>query len=116
VEAGAAAANLDIVLGLPGFDLDRGIGERASDLGEEAAREQGGALALDLGVQRRLEPEVEVGGGEGDAPFLSGKEDPGERLGGGAGGDSPGDGRELGDEIFPFGRELQDDECLLKLS
>ena len=60
-----------------------------------------------VGLEGRLQAEVEIGGGEGDAAVLGSEQDAGERLGGGAGGNGPGDDRELGDEIFAFGRELQ---------
>ena len=50
---------------------------------------------------------VEIGGGEGHAAVGGGEQDAGEGLGGGAGRYSSGDDRELGDEFFSFGRELQ---------
>ena len=44
-----------------------GVGERARDLGQQPARQQDRALGLDVGVERRLQAQVEVGGGEGHA-------------------------------------------------
>ena len=107
VEAGAAAADLDVVLGLARLDLDRRVGERARDLGQQPAGQQHRALGVDLGGERRLQAHVEIGGGERHPALGGGEEDAGEGLGGGARRYSPGDDRELGDEFFAFGRELQ---------
>jgi hypothetical protein len=113
VEAGAAAADLDVALGLARLDLDPGVGQRPRDLGEEPAREQDGAALLHLRLQRRLEAEVEIGRGQRHAPLARVEEDAGEGLRGGAGRYRPGDDRELRDEVFAFGRELQKIDAFL---
>ena len=73
------------------------------------------ALVGDVGGEGRLQAHVEVGGGERHAAVGGGEEDSGESLGGGAGRNGSGDDRELGDEFFAFGRELQVLRCLLEL-
>ena len=45
VEAGAAAADLDVALGLAQLDLDRRVAERAGELGEQPAGQQDRARA-----------------------------------------------------------------------
>ena len=53
VEAGAAAANLDVALRLAHLELDRVVAERAGELGEQAAGEQDRAGAVGLRLERR---------------------------------------------------------------
>ena len=53
------------MLGLAGLDLDRRVGKRAGDFGQQPARQQDRALGLDLGVERGFQAQVEIGGGEG---------------------------------------------------
>ena len=61
VEARAAAADLDVALGLAQLELDRLVAERAGELGEQAAGQQDRAGALGLGLERRLQAHLEVG-------------------------------------------------------
>ena len=56
VEAGAAAADLDVALGLAQLDLDRRVAERAGELGEEAAGEE------DRAARRRPRPPASSSG------------------------------------------------------
>jgi hypothetical protein len=107
VEAGAATADLDVVLGLAQLDLHARIGQRARHLGQQPTRQQHRALAGDISRERRLQAHVEVGGGECHAAVGGAEQDARKSLGGGAGRYSPGNDRELGDKFFAFGRELQ---------
>ena len=115
VEARAAAADLDVALGLARLDLHASsASERATSASSRPGRRTEpppSTSASSVGPQA----EVEVGGGERHRALAGLEEDAGERLGRGAGRDRPGDGRELGDEFFAFGRELQVIECLLEL-
>ncbi len=72
MEAGATGADLDILLGLARLDFDPLVGQRACDFGQQAARQQDRALALDLGLEVRPQAEVEVGGGKRE-PLLAGR-------------------------------------------
>ena len=106
VEAGAAAADLHVRS--DSRDSISTVGS-ASDRATSASSRPGSSTdpGDHVGGEGRLEPEVEVGGGKRHAALGGGEEDTGERLGRGAGRDGPGDDRELGDQVFAFGRELQ---------
>ena len=70
VEARAAAADLDVALGLAQLDLDLLVAERARELGEQAAGQQDRAGAVGLGLERRPQAHLEVGGREADRAVL----------------------------------------------
>ena len=108
VEAGAAAADLDVPLGLPRLDLHAsgrpasGRPRRRGGRGGGPRRRSSTSASSVVSSPRSRSVAARV-----TPPVAGIEEDAGERLGGGAGGNSPGDDRELGDEIFAFGRELQ---------
>ena len=103
VEARAAAADLDVALGLAQLDLDRLVAERAGELGKKAAGEEDGPGAVGLGLERRSAGPSPDRSREGDrAGVIDGDQDPGERLGRRAGGDSAGDDGEFRDKLVLF--------------
>ena len=95
VEAGAAAADLDVALRLAQLELYVVVAERASELGEQAAGKEDRSVTVGLGVERGLQAHLEVGGARVTLPPSLAEKDAGERLGGGARRDSSADDSSL---------------------
>ena len=62
-------------------------GQEPRQVDEKLARDDDGAVTLDLRGKRRAERELHVGGGELEQPFAGVQEHAGENLDGAAGGD-----------------------------
>ena len=77
--------------------LDRhlGIGEQPDQLDQKPARDDNGALCLDLGLQRRAQRQLHVGRGERQLPAFRAQQDAAENLDGCARRDPTGDDPEL---------------------
>ena len=108
VQARAVRAGDDLHRALLGPVLDRDValGEQARELDERLARDDDGAVAFDLGVERRPQRQLHVGGGEGQHVAVGAEKDPGEHLDGAAGRDGTGDDAELGDELVAGDADL----------
>src|SRR5262249_33445718 len=107
VETRAAAANLDVALGLTQLDLDPVLGKRAYEIGQEPAGEEDGARSLDGRVELGAKADLSIGGAEGDGALRGGQQDSRQRLGRAAGRDRAGDGGELRGELLPLSDQLQ---------
>ena len=103
----AAAVDLDVVLGLARLDLHLASpSERATSASSRPGRRAVPSSSTSASSVVS-QAEVEIGGGERQLAPAGGEENAREGLGGGAGGYGSRDDRELGDEFFTFGRELQ---------
>ena len=83
-------------------------GQRADDVDQQARRQDDGALADDLALERDAEPDLHVGGAQLD-PVARGLDlHAGQRLHGAAGGGRAGDGLKLVEERVAPGGELHE--------
>ena len=95
MKARVAGHDLDVLLG--GAELERhgGCGQRADDVEQQPGREDDGALAGDLGLERNAEADVHVGGTQLASVLLGGELDAGQRLDRAAGRGDSADGLQL---------------------
>ena len=80
--------------------------QRADDVDEQARRQDDGALADDLALERDAQADLHVGGAQLDAAARRLELHAGQRLHGAAGGGRAGDGLQLGEERVAPGGEL----------
>ena len=104
--------DLDVLLGGAQLERDLVAGQRADDVDEQPRRQDDGALADDLALERDAQADLHVGGAQLDRAALGEELDAGERLDGAAGGGGAGDGLQLGEERVAPGRELHAAACL----
>ena len=109
VEAGAAAADLDVALGLARLDLhaSASASERATSASSRPGQQHRARRPRPRRRASVSRPRSRSVAREASPVPPGAEQDTGERLGRGAGRDGSGDDRELGDELFSFGRELQ---------
>ena len=96
----------DAVLGSV-LDRDLRGREKAREVDEELSRHDDGAVALDLGRERRPQRELHVGGRDLQAIALGPEEHAGQHLHRAASGDDARDGRERRDELISITRDLE---------
>ncbi len=108
VEGGGARHDLDVLL--RGAQLDRhGVGrQRPRHVEGQAGGEDGGAGALDLGLEGNAEPDLHVGRAQLDLAVLGHDLDAGERLDGAAGGGDARDGLQLSEQLVCRSLQLHD--------
>ena len=83
MEARPAAGDLDVALLAAELQPDLARRQAAHDVGEQASRQQHGALLLDLGVGERAgQGQLHVGGAQGQAALAGDDEDAAERRAG----------------------------------
>ena len=98
VEGRRAGGELDVLLG--GAQLERELvgREGAHDVDQQARRQDDGALADDVALERHAEPDLHVGGAQLDPVARRLELHARQRLHGAAGGGRAGDGLELVEE------------------
>ncbi len=108
VQAGVVRPGDDLHRALLGPVLDRDValGQQARELDERLARDDDGAVPFDLGVERRPQRQLHVGGRERQHIAVGAEQNPGEHLDGAAGRDGTGDDAELGDELVAGDADL----------
>ena len=90
------------------------VAERAGELGRAAGRAAGPSRRRSTSASSAVaQPHLDVGRRQRDAVLGSAEEDPREGLGRGASRNGSRDDRELGDELFAFGGQLQMSDVLL---
>ena len=92
---GVAGHHLDVLLGRAELQRDGGRGQRADDVEHQTGREDDGALASHLGLERNAQADVHIGRAQLAAVLLGGELDAGQRLDRTAGRGHPADGLQL---------------------
>ena len=87
-------------------------GERADDVDEQARRQDDGAVADDVALERDAEADLHVGRAQLDGAGLGGELDARERLDGAARGGGAGDGLELREQRGAGSRDLHVEEVI----
>src|SRR4029078_9668254 len=85
---------------------DRVAGQRTDDVDQQPRRQDDGAVADDLPLERDAEPALDVGGAQLEGAARGGHLDAGERLDGAAGGGGAGHGLEVREQRGAGSRDL----------
>ena len=106
VEGRGAADDLHVLLGRAQLERDLVAGQGADDVDDEPRRQDDGALADDLALERDAQADLHVGGAQLDPALGREHLDAGERLDGAAGGCRARDRLKLAEERVAPGRDL----------